>query len=189
VQAGRRIAVEPAPDRSGHGRDAAGLAREVCLRLLTARARSRAELAAALDRHGVPEDVAEQVLGRFGEVGLIDDRAFAAAFVASRRSSRGLARRALSVQLRQRGIDPPTVTAALQDLDEHTEEATARALVRRRLPGTAGHEPQDRARRLVGLLARKGYPAEVAYRVVREELAADGVMWEAPEPPLDLETE
>jgi regulatory protein len=165
------------------------VAREICLRLLTARSRSRAELAAALARRGIPADVVERVLSRFGQVGLIDDRAFAEAFVVSRHGARGLARRALSVELRQRGIDPATASAALQGLDERTEEATARAMVARRLPGTAGLDPAARARRLVGMLARKGYPADLSYRVVREELAADGALWEPPEPPLDVETD
>ena len=129
------------------------------------------------------------MLSRFGEVGLIDDRAFAEAFVMSRHGSRGLARRALSAQLRHRGIDQKTASAALQGLDARTEEATARALVARRLPGTAGLAAEVRASRLVGTLARKGYPADLAYRVVREELAADGTIWEAPEAPLDVETE
>jgi regulatory protein len=177
----------------GHPEDPLGdpesVARDICLRMLTARARSRAELATALTRRGVPADAVERVLSRFGEVGLIDDRAFAEAFVASGHSTRGLARRALSVQLRQRGIDSATASAALQDLDSGTEEATARALVARRLSDTARLEPTARARRLVGMLARKGYPADLAYRVVREELAADGAAWEAPEPPLDVETE
>jgi regulatory protein len=187
--AGGRAAGEP----PGHPEDPLGdpewVAREICLRLLTAQARSRAELATALARRGIPADVVERVLSRFGQVGLIDDRAFAEAFVVSRHGARGLARRALSVELRQRGIDPATASAALQGLDERTEEATARALVARRLPGTAGLDPTARARRLVGMLARKGYPADLAYRVVREELAADGATWEAPDPPVDLETE
>jgi len=165
------------------------VARETCLRLLTTRSCSRAELATALTRCGVPADVVERVLSRFGEVGLIDDRAFAEAFVMSRHSARGLARRALSAELRQRGIDQATASAAVQGLDEHTEEVTARTLVGRRLAATAGLDPTARARRLVGLLARKGYPATLAYRVVREELAADGCAWDPLEAPPDVETE
>ena len=157
--------------------------------MLTARARSRAELAATLGRRGVPAEVAERVLSRFGEVGLIDDRAFAEAFVASRHSTRGLARPALSAQLQQLGVDPATASEALQGLDERREEATARSLVARRLAGTAGLDPVVRARRMVGMLARKGYPPALSYRVVREELAAVGVEWEVPDPSPDLETD
>lgn len=150
------------------------MARELCLKLLAGRARSRAELTGTLLRRGIPAEVADRVLSRFAEVGLVDDRAFAEVFVSSRRASRGLARRALAEQLRHHGVDPLTVSAALASLDEATEAGTARYLVRHQLPASRGLEPAARARRLVGMLARKGYPNRLAYRVVREELAAEG---------------
>jgi regulatory protein len=150
------------------------VARELCLKLLAGRARSRAELVGTLLRHGIPAEVADRVLSRFAEVGLVDDRAFAEAFVSVRRASRGLARRALSEQLRHHGVDPLTASAALASLDEATEASTARCLVRHQLPASRGLEPVVRVRRLVGMLARKGYPNHLACRVVREELAAAG---------------
>src|SRR5207253_2222110 len=119
-------------------------------------------------------DAAARVLSRFAEVGLIDDKAFAAAWVDSRHTGRGLGRRALSAELRRRGVDDRTVAEAVGDLDPDTELATARVLVRRRLRSTATAEPAARVRRLIGMLARKGYPPAVAVRAVREELAAAG---------------
>jgi regulatory protein len=161
-------------------------AREICLRQLAVRARSRAELAAALARREIPADVIERVLSRFGEVGLIDDRAFAAEFVASRHGTQGLARQALSLQLQRRGIDTETAEAALAVVDGDAEESAARVLVRRRLTATsAGLDAAVRARKLVGMLARKGYPPELAYRVVWEELRAEGVELED-DPPVDM---
>jgi regulatory protein len=154
--------------------DPDSVARLICLRLLTSQPRTRAELAAALARRGVPEDAAGRVLERFAEVGLIDDEAFASAWVDSRHAGRGLGRRALSRELRQRGVDGRVAAEAVAALDPDTELATARALVRRRLPSTARLEPPVRVRRLTGLLARKGYPAAIALRVVREELATAG---------------
>lgn len=165
--------------------DPESAAREICLRQLALRARSRAELAAVLTRRSIPADVIEQVLSRFGEVGLIDDRAFAAEFVAARHGGQGLARQALSMQLRRRGIDGDTASAALEAVDDDTEEATARALVQRRLRGTVGLDATLRARKLVGMLARKGYGPELAYRVVWDELRTEGVELEA-DPPIDL---
>jgi regulatory protein len=162
------------------------VARAVCLRLLTGQPRSRAELAAALARRGVPAEAAERVLGRFAEVGLIDDRAFAAAWVDSRHAGRGLGRRALTAELRRRGIDDPTAAAAVATIDPGTEEATARALVRRRLGSGVELAPEVRARRAVAMLARRGYPAELALRVVREEFADHGVLADAV---LDVETD
>jgi regulatory protein len=148
-------------------------ARAICLRLLTGQPRTRAELATALAERGIPDEAATAVLDRFGEVGLIDDAAFAEAWVSDRHRGRGLARRALQQELHRRGVAVETAHAALDTLDDETQEDTARGLVRRRLAATRGLAPDVRTRRLLGMLARKGYPAGVAARVVREEIRAD----------------
>src|SRR6201982_1760488 len=80
-------------------------ARQVCLRLLAIAPRTRAQLARALRRHGTPAEAAETVLARFTDVGLIDDAAFARAWVESRHYSRGLAGRALTAELKRGGGD------------------------------------------------------------------------------------
>ncbi|MCZ7420262.1 MULTISPECIES: regulatory protein RecX [unclassified Micromonospora] len=152
-------------------RDEAEVAREICLRQLAVRPRTRAELATVLARRGISEETAAQVLDRYDEVGIIDDAAFARAWVSSRHAGRGLARRALANELRQRGVDGDTASEALDELDETTEAETARALVERKLR-TARGEPDAVFRRLVGMLARKGYPAGVAIRAVKDAIAA-----------------
>ncbi|MGW4293698.1 regulatory protein RecX [Micromonospora chersina] len=156
----------PAPPR-----DEAEVAREICLRQLAVRPRTRAELAGALAKRGISEEVADQVLDRYDEVGIVDDAAFARAWVSSRHTGRGLARRALANELRQRGVDGEVAGEALDEIDEETEAETARALVDRKLR-TARGEPDAVFRRLVGMLARKGYPAGVAIRAVKDALAA-----------------
>jgi regulatory protein len=138
--------------------------------MLTAGPRTQAQLAAALRRRGVPEEAAAAVLARFTEVKLIDDAMFARAWVDSRHHGRGLASRALSAELRQRGVPQDDIEAALSELDPEQEMATARELVARRLAGTAGMPVPARMRRLTGVLARKGYGPGLAYRVVREAL-------------------
>jgi regulatory protein len=148
------------------------VARDVCLRLLSVRPRTRAELTSALRRAGIADDVVAQVLDRYDEVGLIDDAAFARAWVSSRHHGRGLARRALANELRQRGVASDTVSEALEELDPDTEAATARALVDRKLRTAGQAEPEAVFRRLVGMLARKGYPPGVAIRAVKDALAA-----------------
>ncbi|MEV8506536.1 regulatory protein RecX [Actinoplanes sp. NPDC051475] len=147
------------------------LAREICLRQLAVRPRTRAELAKVLTRKEISEEVIAEVLDRYDEVGIIDDAAFARAWVSSRHQGRGLARRALANELRQRGVDAEVATEALETLDEDEEAATARALVDRKLR-TATGTPDQVFRRLVGMLARKGYPAGVAIRAVKDTLAA-----------------
>jgi regulatory protein len=146
-------------------------AREICLRLLAVRPRTRAELATALRQQGIEPDVAAEVLERYGEVGIIDDQAFARAWVTSRHHGRGLAGRALATELRQKGVDAEAVGAALAELDPETEASTARALVERKLRSIPGVSPDAQLRRLVGMLARKGYAPGLAIRVVREVLA------------------
>jgi regulatory protein len=128
-----------------------------------------------MGRRGVEQDAAEEILGRLTDVGLVDDAAFAAAWVESRHAGRGLARKALAHELRRRGVAEPLVDQAVAELDPEQELATARALATRRLAGTRGLEPAVRFRRVAGLLARKGYSEAVAYRVIREALEAEGV--------------
>ncbi|MDG4785770.1 regulatory protein RecX [Micromonospora sp. WMMD1102] len=151
-------------------RDEAEAAREICLRQLAVRPRTRAELATAMARRGISTEVAAEVLDRYDEVGIIDDAAFARAWVSSRHQGRGLARRALANELRQRGVDAEIATEALGELDESTEAQTARQLVDRKLRTVTG-SPEAVFRRLVGMLARKGYPPGVAIRAVKDALA------------------
>jgi regulatory protein len=184
---GRR--TRPTGPPGGHAEDPPGdpesVARSICLRQLAAAPRTRAQLAETLARRGVPDDAADRVLARFGEVGLIDDAMFAQAWVSSRHIGRGLARRALSAELRQRGVDSQTTQEAVAALDADTEEATARELVRRRLRGLGSVEPAVAQRRLLGMLGRKGYSAGLAYRVIRDEMAATGADADELPPPDD----
>jgi regulatory protein len=118
--------------------------------------------------------VADEVLSRFEDVGLIDDGAFADAWVESRHHGRGLARRALAQELRTKGVDSALIDAAVGRLDTEQEEATARELVARKLRVTRGLDRDKRLRRLAGMLARKGYSEGMALRVVREALEEEG---------------
>jgi regulatory protein len=179
----KRAVARPAPrseqlssEQPLSEQDARELAREICLRQLAVRPRTRAELATALAKKGIPGEISDELLDRYDEVGIVDDGAFAQAWVTSRHHGRGLARRALAGELRRKGVGPEDVGSALEQLDEDTEEATARALVERRLRSqVVGGRRDDAAtlRRLVGMLARKGYPPGLAIRVVKDALAAD----------------
>nr|WP_260191592.1 regulatory protein RecX [Actinophytocola gossypii] len=144
------------------------------MRLLTARPRTRAELRQALLRKEVPEDIADQVLGRLDEVGLIDDAAFAEVWVRSRHTYQGLGRRALAVELRRKGVDDEVAAEAVATVDPEAEEERARQLVRKRIRSLTTADEAARIRKLVGMLARRGYPEGLAFRVVRDELRAAG---------------
>jgi regulatory protein len=170
-------AGQPPPDPVADGPDAdsESVARAILLDALAGRARSRHELRQRLARKNVPDELAERLLDRFTEVGLVDDGALARSWVESRQRSRGLARRALAQELRRKGVDDETARTAVNDLDPAREEEAARQLVRKRLRSLRDVGHATATRRLVGLLARKGYPAGVAFAIVREELAGDGI--------------
>jgi regulatory protein len=165
--------------RAGGGRevvdpvDPVERAREICLRQLSARACSRAELATALGRRGVAPEIADAVLGRLAEVGLIDDGAFAAELVRSGHEHRGLGRRALAADLARRGVDEEVGAAALEVVHPEDEQARARELLGRRRQSLERLAPEARARRIAGLLARKGYAADVVARVLADEVGLD----------------
>lgn len=120
----------------------------------------------------MPDEVASRLLDRFSEVGLIDDAAFARAWVDSRQRGRGLAKRALAQELSRKGVDRETAREALDAVDPEAERQTARRLVRRKLPSMARLDRPVARRRLVGMLARKGYSSGVALRAVDDELGA-----------------
>ncbi|MER6914158.1 recombination regulator RecX [Streptomyces sp. NPDC000594] len=161
-------------ERESLPRDPAERARAICLRLLTGTPRTRHQLADALRRREIPDEVAEEVLARFEDVGLIDDAAFAGAWVESRHHGRGLARRALARELRTKGVDAAVIDSAVGRLDPEREEETARELVARKLRSTRGLDRDRRIRRLAGMLARKGYGEGLALRVVRQALEEEG---------------
>jgi regulatory protein len=154
--------------------DPESVARTICLQALTQRARTRAELASLLARRGVPSPAATAVLNRFSEVGLIDDAALAETFAAAAHGERGLSRRAVAAKLRQRGVAEPEVDAATSQIDSASEYAAAHALAVRRQRSLAALDPAVQSRRLVALLARRGYGASLSYRVVRDVLGAGG---------------
>ncbi|MFF1814494.1 recombination regulator RecX [Streptomyces sp. NPDC058251] len=167
----------PASSRAEKGEppgDPAERARAICLRLLTGTPRTRKQLADALRKREIPDDVADEVLSRFEEVGLINDGAFADAWVESRHHGRGLARRALARELRTKGVDSTLIDEAVGQLDSEQEEATARELVARKLRSTRDLDRDKRLRRLAGMLARKGYSEGMALRVVRQALEEEG---------------
>ncbi|MGX1574427.1 regulatory protein RecX, partial [Cellulosimicrobium funkei] len=153
--------------------DLAERARETVLRILTAAPKSRAELTQSLARKGYPEHVVLPILDRFEEVGLVDDAQYAEMIVRTRHAERGMSRRAISTELRRRGIDGEVGAAALEQVDDDSEADAALALARARLARTRGLDRDVRVRRTVGALARKGYSPGLAFEIVQRELDAE----------------
>lgn len=151
-------------------------AHNLCLRLLTARARTRAELEGHLAKRGYPDDVSARVLDRLTQVGLIDDADFAEQWVRSRQLNAGKGKRALAAELRTKGVDKDLIAAALADIDADAERSRAEQLVADRLRREKlDHDGDDVkvTRRLVGMLARRGYSQSMAFDVVKVALAGE----------------
>lgn len=156
------------------------LARDTVYRLLAARARSRSELRDALRRKGIEDETIESVLGKFDDAGLVDDSSFAESWVHQRHENQGLGRTALRAELRRKGVSDDIIAEALTHVDDDAEVARARELIRRKLPpaldtGTSGKDRDRLMRRLVSMLARKGYSEGMALRLVKEELEQSGM--------------
>ena len=143
------------------------------LRRLTRAPQTRAQLAEALQAKGIPEDVSRQVLDRMTEVGLVNDAEFTAMYVRSRRASRGLAPRLLAQELRAKGVEEALIQAELSGIDDDSDRALAESLVAKRLAASAGLDAEARARRLAGMLMRKGFAPGMAFEIVRAALRDD----------------
>ena len=170
-------AADPVPevDIKALEPDPRDVARQIVLRQLAMAPRSRAELAQRLAQRGCTAEVADAVLDRMTQVGLVDDEAYAHMLVRTQQAWRGLARRALARELRTKGIEGDLAAEVLSSVTDEDERDRARALVDKKLRAMHGLGLEVQTRRLAGMLARKGYSPSLSYAVIREAVA------EAPE--------
>lgn len=151
--------------------DPVAAAREIALRRLSVRARSRKELTQDLKSRDVPADAAAEVLDRFAEVGLINDAAFAQEWVESRGRRSGAAR--LRQELRLKGVAEEDIADAIAGRGDLADLTNARELATRKAATMKGLDRVVRQRRLTALLARRGYSSAVIRRVIGEILQAE----------------
>lgn len=130
-------------------------ARQRVIGLLEYRPRTVREVQQRLARAGVDEATIDRLVGELREAGLLDDKAFAQAWVESRQRSRPRAKRMLAWELRQKGADPAAIEASLTGLDE---EAAALEAAKRRLPRLLALPVAERRNKLAAFLARSGFP-------------------------------
>jgi regulatory protein len=150
------------------------VAHRIAMQRLSVAPQTRAQLEAAMAKKSVPRAVRERVLDRLTQVGLVDDAAFAQAWVQSRHLRKGLGKRVLESELRKHGVAADLVDDAVESLTSDQEEQTARALAMQSMARTQSLDLSVRVRRLVSLLARKGYSADLTYRVVSSVMTAEG---------------
>lgn len=148
--------------------DPEAIARAIVVRKLAAQDRTRHELASALAAKNVPEEVADELLERYEEIGLVDDQAFARRWVESRQARRHRSRVALRRELAGKGIDRAVVDEAVSQVSGDDELAAARSYVEKAARGMSGLDPLVRRRRLADRLARRGFGTDVIGRVLKD---------------------
>ena len=148
-------------------------AREIALRILTNGPRSSAQLREGLISREVPEDVAEQVITRYIEVGLLDDAALSATIARTRYAERGVAPRVIEQELVRKGFSRTDIDAALAPIDAGAQHSAAASLAARKWSRLEGQDKQVRIRRVVAHLGRKGYPPSLAFALVKDLQRAD----------------
>lgn len=166
---------------------------DAALRFLEARQRSVAEVRRRLTTAGYRDELVTSVITRLEAVGVLDDEAFARAWIESRDRAHPRGEHALMLELRQKGLDATTIAAALRarreaatqwgaaagappDIDAgpqaSADEAAARKLLARhaRALDRIG-DPRARRQRAYALLARNGFGPEIAAALARERTA------------------
>ncbi|GAB4496529.1 MAG: RecX family transcriptional regulator [Anaerolineales bacterium] len=135
------------------------------LLFLSYRVRSEKEIRQNLLKHEYSEDVIEITLQRLRDTGLANDNDFARAWVENRNTFRPRSRRALTMELRQKGLDEETVKSAVSDVDE---SALAYDTARKRASRFQGLEWSEFRKKLSEYLARRGFPYSVIAPVVTQ---------------------
>ncbi len=148
--------------------EAADAAKQVLLRRLSHAPRTRKELAKDLKDKDISDEVASVALDRFEEVGLINDQALASNYVSSQHERKGLGKNALRQQLRAKGVSDDVALEAISQISDDQEFQAAFALACKKIRSLQRDDAKTQLRKIVGVLARKGYSSNLAFRVAKE---------------------
>ena len=158
----------PVPVEKNLEIEAADAAKQVLLRRLSHAPRTRKELAKDLKDKDISDEVANVALDRFEEVGLINDQALASNYVSSQHQRKGLGKNALRQQLRAKGVSDEVALEAISQISDDQEFQAAFALACKKIRSLQKDDAKTQLRKIVGVLARKGYSSNLAFRVAKE---------------------
>ena len=144
------------------------IAKEVLLKRLSNAPRTRKELAQDLKNKRIEESIAQDALNRFEELGLINDQAFSENFVQNYHARKKLGKNALRQQLRAKGVSEEIAQEAVAQISQSQEFQAALSLACKKIRSIQSDDPQAQLRKIVGLLARKGYSSNLSFQVARE---------------------
>ncbi len=144
-------------------------AKKTALNMLAMRDHSSTELREKLLRRDFAPAAVDRLITKLERSNLLDDAQFAQRFAKAQRESRKLSRSALRRQLVKKGIDEETIAGVVDEVDG--EEDLAREVAEKKARSTRGLEHEVRERRILGMLARRGFSSTVCLKVTREVLA------------------
>ena len=160
----------PAGERQGTPEERLEHARAIAWRALSRRERTELELRGILAEKRVAPEEAAVVVGELLEGGFVDDAGYAQRFADDRRRLDAWGSERIGRRLRELGVAPEHIAAAVGEQDQEGELEAALALLHRRVP-VAPTTPRERDRAL-GMLVRKGYELELAYDALRRYAGA-----------------
>ena len=153
--------------------DPAERARALAISMLDRTQLSSADLRARLIAKEADPAVADAIVERYLEVGLLDDKSLAAMIARTRQIERGHAPRVIEAELRRKGFAEVDIESALEHMTVEVQLEAARALAESRWERMSGLNSDVRVRRLAAFLGRKGYPASMVFGLVRDLIRAD----------------
>lgn len=146
-------------------------ARNIVLKLLERGPKSSYQLAAALEKHEIPKEIAQQVITRFSEVQLIDDQAIAEQIANASRRTKGLARSMVKRKLAEKGLDDKVIGEITASITDEDELRVATELATKRIGQLSHYDEETQKRRLVGFLQRRGFSSGIVFEAIREAQA------------------
>lgn len=149
--------------------DAYAKAKKTALNMLAMRDHSSTELREKLLRRDFDPAAVDRLIAKLERSNLLDDGQFAQRFAKAQRESRKLSRSALRRQLVKKGIDEETIAVVVAEVDG--EEDLAREVAEKKARSTRGLDHEVRERRILGMLARRGFSSTICLKVTREVLA------------------
>lgn len=157
------------------GIEAEQKAKEAALRLLDRCDQSVAQCRHKLLAKGYPSAAVEVVINRLIEVGILDDLRYGQMMVRTRHQERGLVGQALRIELRRKQLSDEVINQVMADFSEIATQETIEYLVQKKLRSLNNLPKEVKFRRLLGMLARKGYAVNVATEVINKALELDDV--------------
>lgn len=150
------------------------VALQKALHFVDYRPRSVTEVRRHLEHNRYPAGLVEEILARFQELGLLNDRRFAENWVENRKEFRPRSKRALRMELRLKGVPDTEIEQAVESIDD--EEQAYQAGLKQVRKYRELDWPEFR-KKMFDFLMRRGFSYEsispVVHRIWEERVSGE----------------